>query len=65
MSEWRKGWPKQRGLYRCRVDGDERLLVHHCCDLNGKHWWSDTKGFDVVGCTIEWKDKRLTADDVK
>lgn len=64
MSEWNKGWPDKRGLYRCRVDGKEKFLVHHHCELNGKHWWSDTKGFDVVGCQVEWQGKHLTADEV-
>lgn len=61
MSEdWRTGWPEKRGLYQVRVDGKESFLVHHKCDLNGKHWWSDTKGFDVVGCRVEWTGDPIT-----
>ena len=62
--DWKNGWPDKRGLYRCKVDGKETVLVHHRCDLNGRHWWSDTKGFDVVGHRIEWRDGPLSADDL-
>lgn len=62
--EYRTGWPKERGLYKCKVDGKEKYLVHHTCDLNGRHWWTDTRGFDVVGCKVEWLDKKLTVDDI-
>ena len=62
--DWRSDWPDRRGLYRCKVDGKETVLVHHRCDLNGRHWWSDTKGFDVVGHRIEWRGGPLSADDL-
>lgn len=60
MSEektWKEGWPKSRGLYRCRVDGEEKILTHHYCALNNRHWWSTTDGHDVVGFAIEWREK--------
>ena len=59
MSEkkWIKDWPKSRGIFRCRVDGKEKVLTHHYCELNGKHWWSTTDGHDVVGFNIEWCEK--------
>ena len=44
-----KGYPKERGLYRCQVDGREQVLVHHYCGTNRRHWWTDTAGFDVLG----------------
>ena len=62
--EWNKGWPQDRGLFKCRVDGKETYLVHHRCDLNRRHWWSDTKGYDVIGCSIEWTGGPLSADDL-
>ena len=62
--DWKNGWPDKRGLYRCKVDGKETVLVHHRCDLNGRHWWSDTRGFDVVGHRIEWRGGPLSADDL-
>ena len=52
--KWKSGWPEKRGVYKCRVDGAEQFLTHHSCDLNGRHWWSTLRGFDVVGCKIEW-----------
>ena len=55
--EWKDGWPAERGLYHCLVDGEKRALVHHYCCNNGKHWWSTTSGHDVVGCEILWRDK--------
>lgn len=54
---WKKDWPKQRGIYRCKVDGKPMVLTHHFCELNGRHWWSTTDGHDVVGCNIEWSEK--------
>lgn len=55
--EWKDGWPAERGLYHCLVDGKKMALVHHYCCNNGKHWWSTTSGHDVVGCEILWRDK--------
>lgn len=55
--EWKSGWPEERGLYHCKVDGEKKALVHHYCCNNGKHWWSTTSGHDVVGCEILWRDK--------
>ena len=57
MSEWKKGWPKDRGLYRCLVDGKPKALTHHYCVLNGRHWWTTTSGHDVVGCEIQYSEK--------
>lgn len=53
--DWKTGWPEKRGLYRCRADEEKEVyLVHHKCDVNGRHWWTDTRGYDVVGYQIEW-----------
>ena len=65
MSDWQKGYPDTRGLYRCKVDGQEKILVHHVCVINDRHWWSDIKGYDVVGCEILFQNKKLSADDLK
>ena len=65
MSEWNEGFPDKRGMYECLVDGKETYLVHHECMNNGKHWWSDTRGYDVVGCDIKYKGKALTAEKIK
>ena len=65
MDEWIKGYPSERGLYHCIVDGKEQILVHHICMNNGKHWWSDVRGYDVVGYEIKYKGKKLNVTDIK
>ena len=57
MNDWKTGWPKKRGLYRCKVDGTPMVLTHHYCVNNKKHWWTTTSGHDVVGCEILWREK--------
>ena len=32
MTEWNKGYPEKRGVYKCRVDGKEQYLVHKRCE---------------------------------
>lgn len=61
MSEdWKTGYPEKRGLYQCRIDGETvTMLAHHRCDLNGRHWWTNTAGGDVVATTIEWKNEKI------
>ena len=44
-----KGFPTERGLYRCKVNGKEQTLVHHYCGMNRRHWWTYTSGHDVIG----------------
>ena len=63
--EYKDGFPEERGLYKCKVDGKEQILVHHLCQVSGKHWWSDVLGYDVVGFKIEFQDKKLTAADIR
>lgn len=66
MSGWIKGYPKERGLFRVRIDGEkETYAVHHHCELNGRSWWTDTSGRDVVGYQIEWTGRRITPDDLR
>lgn len=57
MSEPRNDWPKDRGIYKCLVDGKPMVLTHHYCSNSDRHWWSTTAGYDVVGCKIEWIEK--------
>ena len=47
-----EGWPKKKGLYRCSVDGKEMVLHHHFCEMNHRHWWTDTSGYDVIADVI-------------
>ena len=62
--EWREGFPDERGLYKCRVDGQEKYLVHHFCVNNCKHWWSDTAGRDALGHKIEFTGAKLSIKDI-
>ena len=64
MTEYKDGFPNERGLFKVKVDGKETYLVHHFCANNCKHWWSDTSGFDVVGHEIKFIDKKLTIEDI-
>lgn len=48
MSKMTSGWPEERGLYRCQIDGNEQVLVHHFCGDTGRHWWTDTAGHDII-----------------
>lgn len=49
MSEMQRGWPDERGLYRCKVNGEEVVLVHHYCGNTKRHWWTYTSGHDAIG----------------
>lgn len=63
--EWHDGWPDERGLYLCEVNGKQAILAHHCCGMNNKHWWTDTRGYDVVGYEVRWSGVKLTAAELK
>lgn len=58
------GYPKQRGLYECTVDGEKAYLVCHRCDITGKARWSDVRGYDVVGCEIKYFRGPLKASEI-
>lgn len=50
MSKMTTGWPEERGLYRCTIDGGEPVtLVHHYCGNTNRHWWTYTSGHDAIG----------------
>ena len=63
-NEGKSGYPEQRGLYECTVDGERTYLVLHRCDITGKARWSDTRGYDVVGCEIKYFAGPLKASDI-
>lgn len=50
--EWHEGYPKTKGHYLCNVDGEEIVLYHFICVMNGKHKW-------YLGKNEEIKDKVL------
>ena len=62
--KYNDGFPSERGFFKCKVGDKEMILVHHICTMNGKHWWSDTFGRDVVGDNIKFSGKKLTVDDI-
>ena len=62
--KFKDGYPEERGLYKVLVDGEETILVHHKCDMTGKHWWSDVRGHDVTGHKIKFWEKKLSHKDI-
>ena len=56
---WHEGFPEERGVYKCRVDGKEQYLVHHKCEMNKRSWWSTLIGQDVVGYLVEWTGNKV------
>ena len=62
--KYQEGYPNERGFYKCKVGDEEMILIHHICTVNGRHWWSDTTGHDVVGHEIKFCNKKLTAQDI-
>ena len=65
MSEWKKDYPKDVGVYACRVDGIEKTLCHKYCQLNGKHRWMTLQGGDVIANEILWRGKISGVDEIK
>ena len=64
MTEYKDGYPNERGLYKCKVDGKETYLMHHFCANNCKHWWSYTSGQDVIANKIQYTGEKLKASDL-
>ena len=62
--EYKEGYPEERGLYKCKVDGKETYLVHHFCANNCKHWWSDTAGRDVIANKIEFINEKVNITEI-
>lgn len=63
VAEWKQGFPEKIGLYLCRKEGVEQLLLHKVCTLNGRHRWMTVNGYDAVG-RIEWTGEVLTPDQL-
>lgn len=64
MTEYKDGYPNERGMFKCLVDGKETYLIHHYCVNNGKHWWSYTSGHDVIAESIQYSGEKLSATDI-
>lgn len=65
MTDWKMGFPKERGIYRCRIDGrEEKCLMHKCCELTDRHRWMTLDCRDIVGHAIEWTGEKLGAKDL-
>lgn len=63
--EWKSGYPRKRGIYKCRIDGkEEQPLMHKCCEITDRHRWMTLDGQDIVGHAIEWKEGTLGAADL-
>ena len=63
MSEWKIGFPKQLGVYQCRINHEEetRLRLFRC-PLGGKKYWKNISGQPQEGY-IEWTGDPTTFRD--
>lgn len=53
--QWKKGFPNKKGVYRCRIDGEEMQLYLFVCTLNPKKkYWTDTSGRRIDE-EVEWR----------
>lgn len=54
-SEWYTGFPGRKGMYHCRIDGEEMQLYLFICELNPKKkYWTDAYGRRIDE-EVEWK----------
>lgn len=61
---WRAGYPEEIGAYACKVNGQEKTLLHKYCQLNGKHRWMTLQGGDAIG-EIFWREKITDVKKIK
>ena len=53
--QWKKGFPNKKGVYHCRIDGEEMQLYLFVCTLNPKKkYWTDTSGRRIDE-EVEWR----------
>lgn len=57
--EWKTGWPKRPGWYRCLVDGDVEMdLKFYICQVSCKPHWIDEGGdYIETQYKVKWKEK--------
>lgn len=63
LVEWKQGFPEKVGLYLCKKNGCEQLLLHKLCTMNGRHRWMTVNGYDATG-DIEWTGEALKPDEI-
>ena len=54
MSEWKDGFPKREGFYRCLIEGElEMKLKFYICQVSRKPHWIDNQGNYVID-RVQW-----------
>lgn len=58
MNEWKEGYPKEQGWFRCLVDGKVMKLKHFVCQMSGRHEWADENN-DYIYEDVKWSPPLL------
>ena len=54
--EFHSGYPRRKGWYKCRIDGEEAKLYLFVCELNPKkRHWTDEQGRRIDE-EVEWTE---------
>ena len=57
MDIWNTDFPKEKGWYRCRIDGEECRLYFFRCEMSErKKYWIDELNQKVLE-PVEWAEK--------
>lgn len=62
--EWFEGYPKQNGLFLCKLDGEEVILRHTVCTINCKHKWSTIDSRLPLGKELLWSGDPLGIEEL-
>ena len=62
--EWFEGYPKQNGLFLCKLDGKETILRHTECTINCKHKWATIDSRLPLGKEIVWTGEPMSVEDL-
>lgn len=62
--EWNEGYPKQNGLFLCKLDGEEVILRHTVCTINCKHKWSTIDSRLPLGKELLWSGDPLGIEEL-
>lgn len=63
-TEWHEGFPKQNGLFLCKLDDNEVILRHTECTINCKHKWSTVDSRLPLGKQILWTGGPLSVEEI-
>lgn len=62
--EWRDGYPNKNGLFLCKLDGEEVILRHTVCTINGKHKWATIDNRLPLGKELLWSGDPLGIEEL-